>query len=398
MNPPVAPTMQSANRGANSGAAAATRRLPVAPARPSKRAASRRKILISHPNEILATQIASYFNNTFDVIRTVGEDATATVLDGDDPVAWFTGHQLGDNSALTLLHHVSDGGDKTPGAVFLLRSGRDFPFGRMVRRYKGAFVIDFRADLPRVVKRVCAVSARRAEQEWGALESLPRELLTSQKRLFDSFFAGGATGPLDHQAIDAGADLMARAAEQDELVSVLDVLKTHDDYTFRHVFNVASHMTLFAHVAGIHGDDLRLVARAGTLHDIGKSRTPLSVLHKPGPLDEAEWRIMRGHVTDSERMLREADGVAEAVVRAAAEHHEKLDGSGYPRGLKGTQIHELSLVCAVADVFSALVDARPYKAGMTSEAALEIMGKMSGSHLEPGMVALFAQLVLDRGL
>ena len=162
-----------------------------------------------------------------------------------------------------------------------------------------------------------------------------------------------------------------------------------------HSLKVASLLTIFGVHTGFPEDDLHVMAQGGLLHDVGKSLTPVDLLDKPSRLSEAEWRIMRQHVDMSMELLGNAENVPEEIVKIAGQHHEKMDGSGYPDGLKGSQIDDLGLITAISDVYSALVDKRAYKDPMDPEEAIKVMEAMCGPHLEPGFLNCFVGMIRE---
>jgi HD-GYP domain-containing protein (c-di-GMP phosphodiesterase class II) len=130
------------------------------------------------------------------------------------------------------------------------------------------------------------------------------------------------------------------------------------------------------------------------LHDVGKIGIPDAILLKPGKLDEREMTIMRTHVEQGEEIVTGVgwlDG-GQAVV---ASHHEKWNGSGYPRQLDGETIPLAARIFAVADVFDALCSKRPYKEPMSFEAAMAILEKDTGSHFDPAVMAVFRTMASD---
>jgi response regulator RpfG family c-di-GMP phosphodiesterase len=145
-------------------------------------------------------------------------------------------------------------------------------------------------------------------------------------------------------------------------------------------------------------DEAAILKQAAPMHDIGKIATPDSVLLKPGKLDQLEWDIMKQHPEVGMSIL---DGSHRPILRAASiiahQHHEKFDGSGYPQGLVGEEIHPYARIVAVADVFDALMHARVYKSAWPVEQVIAHLKSVSGSHLDPQYVDLLVQNV-DRAV
>jgi putative nucleotidyltransferase with HDIG domain len=135
-------------------------------------------------------------------------------------------------------------------------------------------------------------------------------------------------------------------------------------------------------------DELRTLERGGLLHDIGKIAVPAAILDKNDKLDAAEWRVMQQHPVVGYEILTPIPAFASAlpIVRS---HHERMDGTGYPDGLRGDQIPWLARVLAVADVFDALVSDRPYRRGLPIAEASRIITSSAGSHLDPRVVLAF---------
>jgi putative nucleotidyltransferase with HDIG domain len=150
---------------------------------------------------------------------------------------------------------------------------------------------------------------------------------------------------------------------------------------YRHSEGVASLAVFIARALGLRESDITLLQRAALLHDIGKLAIPSSILDKPGKLDSAEWVVLKTHVWHSYTILRQAPGFRE-VSEIAGSHHEKLDGSGYFRGLKGDQISLPARILAIADIYDALRAKRPYRDAMDPELALQIMKQQTPHALD----------------
>ena len=120
-------------------------------------------------------------------------------------------------------------------------------------------------------------------------------------------------------------------------------------------------------------DEFQRLGAGFTLHDVGKSRVPLDILNKQGPLDDAEWDVIRTHPAQSANILKETGHLTAEARIVALQHHERFDGTGYPRKLKGKEIHKFAQICAIADVFDALTTNRAYRKAMGSFEALNVM-------------------------
>lgn len=178
----------------------------------------------------------------------------------------------------------------------------------------------------------------------------------------------------------------------DSHISMMEALgraiAKRDSDTGAHNYRVSWIASGIAELMGLKGSAMQSLIAGSFLHDVGKIGIPDAILLKPGKLDEGEFNIMRTHVAQGEEIVTGMgwlDG-ANAIVAA---HHEKWNGTGYPRGLKGEAIPLPARIFAVADVFDALCSKRPYKEPMSLEAAMAILEKDTGSHFDPAVMAVF---------
>ena len=169
-------------------------------------------------------------------------------------------------------------------------------------------------------------------------------------------------------------------------------IKTADNYTYLHSMAVCALMMALAQRMQMSEEEVRLAGLSGLLHDVGKCRIPLRILNKPGALTPEEWRIMQDHSTLGAQLLRPLD-VPDLVLQACLHHHEKMDGSGYPSGLKGEQIHPLARMAAICDIYDAVTSDRPYKQGWPPAQALQRMTQWCGNHLDKAIFEQFVQTV-----
>ena len=173
----------------------------------------------------------------------------------------------------------------------------------------------------------------------------------------------------------------------------LSRIRNMDKYTFEHSVSFSVLMMSFAKSMGKPEAFIRLVGIGGLLHDIGKTKTPDHILNKPGKLTAEEFLIMKDHVVQSRLILEQTEGLDQISMDVAAMHHEKFDGNGYPRGLKGDQISLSGQMSAVVDVYDALTADRCYHKGKEPADALKFLLKGAGAHFNPKLVQLFIQSV-----
>ncbi|WP_022850549.1 HD-GYP domain-containing protein [Limisalsivibrio acetivorans] len=164
--------------------------------------------------------------------------------------------------------------------------------------------------------------------------------------------------------------------------------------TGNHVKRVAEYSKLLALGYGLSEEEAEMLRMASPMHDIGKIAIPDSVLLKPGKLDADEWVIMKSHTEIGHRMLSHSERpILKTAAVVAYEHHEKWNGKGYPRGLKGDDIHIFGRITAIADVFDALGSDRVYKKAWDLDRILSLFKEEKGEHFDPGLIdVLFEEL------
>lgn len=169
-----------------------------------------------------------------------------------------------------------------------------------------------------------------------------------------------------------------------------------DNETGMHVIRMSRASGLLAEAMGLPADECELVLQASPMHDIGKIAIPDDVLLKPGQLQGEEWTRMKTHAEIGAEILESYDSdLMQVAALIARTHHERWDGSGYPAGLKGTDIPLYTRIVSVCDVFDALTSTRPYKEAWSSDKALQYLHSESGSHFDPEVVCCFTGIVDD---
>jgi HD-GYP domain-containing protein (c-di-GMP phosphodiesterase class II) len=175
------------------------------------------------------------------------------------------------------------------------------------------------------------------------------------------------------------------------LISLLR-LKTADDYSYLHSVSVAALMVALARQLGMEEQECRDAGLGGLLHDLGKAAIPLEVLNKPGKLEPEEFTLVKTHPVRGHELLLQGGVNHPAALDVCLHHHEKIDGSGYPKGLPGDAITQFAKMGAVCDVYDAVTSDRPYKAGWAPVEALRRMLSWAG-HFEPHIMRAFVSVV-----
>jgi diguanylate cyclase (GGDEF)-like protein/putative nucleotidyltransferase with HDIG domain len=177
---------------------------------------------------------------------------------------------------------------------------------------------------------------------------------------------------------------------------LLQALVERDTLLGHHTSTVADLASALAAEAGLVGAAAKLVRAVAELHDVGKLALPETLLQKPEPLDDVEWRLVRQHTIIGERIVSRAEGFEE-VASTIRSTHERWDGSGYPDRLEGEEIPRAARVVAVCDAYDAMTSDRPYRDAMTPAAAADELRRTAGSQFDPELVEIFLERVLGGG-
>jgi putative nucleotidyltransferase with HDIG domain len=185
-----------------------------------------------------------------------------------------------------------------------------------------------------------------------------------------------------------------RLDEQDARIDALVVrLEARDPLSSEHSRAVAGWCARLGRRLGLDANEVAFARRCGLLHDVGKSLTPLEILNAPRALDEREWRVMRAHAAAGEALVRQVRELR-PFSPAVRSHHERLDGKGYPDGLRTSAIPLMARIVAVADCFNAMIGRRPYRLPMPPSRALEELVIHRGTQLDPEIVDAMVDVVL----
>lgn len=242
------------------------------------------------------------------------------------------------------------------------------------------------ADLQKVLDRATAIEAAPLSAEMSAN--------AASDLLHDTFAALSADNNLKIAEVMDCGDQVLNSIEGQGLQHWLEIVRKQHEGTFQHCLIVTGLITNFARYWGMSRTDVEWFASIGLLHDIGKARIPLEILDKPGKLTEAEFEIIKSHPVIGYDYLSGQTDVGDDILRAVRHHHEALDGSGYPDGLVGSEIDDVTRILTVCDIYGALIEFRPYKRQALPQEALGVLIKMADENkVERDLVRALARSV-----
>lgn len=197
------------------------------------------------------------------------------------------------------------------------------------------------------------------------------------------------------QTTDSIADeLMSAITENDAIAIDIGALKTSDEYTFKHSVDVATISMILAKQMNMPKQDIHDIGVTGLLHDIGKTKVPPEILNKPARLTDKEFDIMKKHSLFGYHMIKDRPEFNNAICLGVLQHHEKINGSGYPLGFDEHKICPYAKILAVADIYDALVTKRPYKEAFSQRDAVEMIMSMTNELDITAMKAFLSSMIL----
>lgn len=198
----------------------------------------------------------------------------------------------------------------------------------------------------------------------------------------------------DEAADNVANELMSAIFDNDAVAVDIGMLKVSDEYTFKHSVDVATMAMIIGRKYGLKENEIREIGISGLLHDVGKSKIPNEVLNKPGRLTDEEFALMKQHSLFGFDILKKKNKFPDSIMRGVLQHHEKINGRGYPLGVAADKIHTYAKIIAVADVYDALVTERPYKKGFPKSEAVEMLMAMTGELDIAAMNSFLETLIL----
>lgn len=261
-------------------------------------------------------------------------------------------------------------------------------FLKITRSFKGKIHTKRQLHVPRV----------RSEDGRSRLES---ELLYSAPIVDDVYRALREArmeidnkGAVDVERLDGLVGEMASGVERNpDALLWLSRLKRTDQYAYDHAVNVSVHAMVFARFVGLGSRQVRQIGLAGLLQDIGKVQIDYEILSKAGPLDDEEFEYVKAHVNNTVNLLRVNKDFDSEVLGIIAAHHERFDGTGYPRGLQGMRIPLPAEIAGIVDAYCAMTRDRVYRGAVSSQKAMETLNQLRGTQFRDALVDQMLQCI-----
>ena len=218
-----------------------------------------------------------------------------------------------------------------------------------------------------------------------------RQARSITKSLLDEVRLGGALD--SEQARNTVDDCVKSVLRHPDALLWMSKMREENDYTSDHCLNVCVLAIAFGRHLGMQEEDLQNLGLCGLLHDLGKMRVPQEVVNKPGLLTDKEMRMMKAHTVHGRNLLLSAQNIYAGTIDVAYNHHERIDGEGYPRKLKGDAISRFAKIISIVDAYDAITAVRCYSPAKTSTQALKIIYEERGKQFDHNLSLSFIKMI-----
>ncbi len=353
------------------------------------------RVCVIDANPKFRAEVASALLSFYEVSELWEQGAALEAIAFDPPAAIILDENVTPRGGLPLLREICcvPELDRIPVICTAAPERRAFLADAALLGVRTTLTKPFRRSL--LLAALSAEINGKIERNWIKIEPVQRAALQKTTALFNSIAdAIGSGESMPYETLRAACEPLLQAIASGNYSRILDGVRDHDNYTYVHSLRVAVFLSVLGHAIGLRDRDLSILAAGGMIHDIGKLSVPSHILNKSGRLTDEEWAIMQGHVPPAERFLHLVPDLQRGALIIATQHHEKLDGSGYPHGLKGAELDDLTRMANIVDIFCALTDWRPYKEALDPEHAFFIM-RQQPAQLDQGLMKVFREVLLD---
>ncbi|MBB6216039.1 putative nucleotidyltransferase with HDIG domain [Anaerosolibacter carboniphilus] len=221
---------------------------------------------------------------------------------------------------------------------------------------------------------------------------LTKEYAQSMDQFKTAYESVGLGKKIEREVVEKSVlPLMKEVVKSNNVLGRLRQIESNDAYTYRHSMNVGILAAMVGKWLNYSERDLENLTTAAMLHDIGKSKIPEEIINKPDTLTAEEYEIVKKHSNLGYEILKESEGMNFDILCGVLQHHERMDGSGYPLGIKGNKIHEFAKIIAVVDVFDAMTSQKAYRSKMSPFKVAEYIVENSFDTLDPYIANTFLE-------
>jgi putative nucleotidyltransferase with HDIG domain len=223
-------------------------------------------------------------------------------------------------------------------------------------------------------------------------KQLTKEYAQSMDQFKNAYQSVGLGKKIEREIIEKSVlPLMKAVVKSNNVLGKLRQIESNDTYTYRHSMNVGILASMVGKWLNYSEKDLQNLTTAAMLHDIGKSKISEEIINKPGALTSEEYELVKKHSNLGYDILKESEGMTFDILCGVLQHHERMDGSGYPLGIKGNRIHEFAKIIAVVDVFDAMTSHRIYRSKVSPFKVAEYIVENSYDTLDPYIANTFLE-------
>jgi HD-GYP domain-containing protein (c-di-GMP phosphodiesterase class II) len=294
----------------------------------------------------------------------------------------------------SLVNHILASDVYTHSGVLLLAKGS------VLRDTDITMMMDRGIQEINIEEPISTQLSNQMEEIWDEDDPIIKEYYLSSLENTKSLFLRSMYDdvPPKVEFLETFVPLLEMTLKHSYLYHPLNRIKGHDEYTYRHSLNVGILSSIIGKLIGLSYDECITLGEMGLFHDIGKMKVPQEILQKSGPLTEQEFEEVKLHTLYGYQMLRDMEGTNDLILQGALLHHERLDGSGYPQGVKGEQIPFLVQILSVADTYDAICSDRVYrKKNSRYFAGVELINGVYKGQFNPKIVIPFVHY-LSQGL